>query len=265
MARIRTIKPEFWTDDDLVTISRDARLFFIGLWNFADDNGVLEYGKINLKIKIFPADDIDVRQLVEELKKIDKIHVYSNNGKDYIYIKNLNKHQVIDRPRKSSLPMPGNIEINGNQLKSTEISLGREGKGMEGKGMEGAESPRHQTEEIISDFNEVIRPYRPYSVKTIGAAAVELIHARLKDGFTVDDFKYVHRVKNEEWAGDEKMDQYLRPSTLYRKSKFPEYRAQKMKKQQKKDDNYAIRAAQESIRRAEQDTQAVSQADSVSQ
>ena len=39
MARIRTIKPEFWTDEKVVTLPFEARLLFIGMWNFCDDEG----------------------------------------------------------------------------------------------------------------------------------------------------------------------------------------------------------------------------------
>ena len=67
MARIRTIKPEFWTDKKIIRLSRDARLFFIGLWNFADDNGVLEADPLQLKAWIFPVDpDIGI----EEIEKL---------------------------------------------------------------------------------------------------------------------------------------------------------------------------------------------------
>ena len=38
--RIRTIKPEFWRSDDIASLSWDARLVFIGLWSYVDDNGV---------------------------------------------------------------------------------------------------------------------------------------------------------------------------------------------------------------------------------
>jgi hypothetical protein len=41
MARIRTIKPEFWTDEKVVECSFEARLMFIGMFNFADDKGNL--------------------------------------------------------------------------------------------------------------------------------------------------------------------------------------------------------------------------------
>jgi hypothetical protein len=39
MARIRTVKPEFWTSEQVMNCSRDARLLFIGMWNFCDDGG----------------------------------------------------------------------------------------------------------------------------------------------------------------------------------------------------------------------------------
>jgi len=127
MARIRTIKPEFWTDGDMLKISRDARLFYIGLWNFADDNGVLEYDPISIKARIFPNDKVIIDKLLEELVKISKALIYEVEKKKYISIKNLINHQVIDRPRKSHLPLP-----EGNQLKSIEITLGRK-EGKEGK------------------------------------------------------------------------------------------------------------------------------------
>lgn len=57
MAKIRGVKPEFWTDERVVEVSRDARLLFIGMWNFACDNGHLDDKPKQLKMKIFPGDD----------------------------------------------------------------------------------------------------------------------------------------------------------------------------------------------------------------
>lgn len=136
MARIRTIKPEFWTDGDMLKISRDARLFYIGLWNFVDDNGVIEYDIISLKARIFPMDKVDISKLLAELNKINKIVVYELENKKYILTKNLVNHQVIDRPRKSNLPLP-----TSNQLKSIEISSGRK-EGREGREGEITHSPK---------------------------------------------------------------------------------------------------------------------------
>lgn len=52
--------------------------------------------------------------------------------------------------------------------------------------------------------------YRAPSKKTKSC-----IHARLEEGFTVDDFKTVIDKKCAEWIGDEKMEKYLRPETLF--------------------------------------------------
>ncbi len=42
-----------------------------------------------------------------------------------------------------------------------------------------------------------------------------LIKARIKEGFTLDDFKTVITKMNKAWGADAKMKQYLRPETLF--------------------------------------------------
>ena len=67
MPRIRTIKPEYWTSEQVVELSIEARLAFIGLWNFADDWGRHPASARSLKLRVFPGDNIDAEALVEEL------------------------------------------------------------------------------------------------------------------------------------------------------------------------------------------------------
>lgn len=50
-----------------------------------------------------------------------------------------------------------------------------------------------------------------------------IIVARLKDGYSVDDLKKVVDNMCERWLGDEHMEQYLRPSTLFLRSKIEGY------------------------------------------
>ena len=72
MARIRTIKPQFWDDLKIGRLSRDARLLYIGLWNFADDLGVVIADPAWLKSKIFPYDKNTtpaIRRLVEDARR----------------------------------------------------------------------------------------------------------------------------------------------------------------------------------------------------
>ena len=48
------------------------------------------------------------------------------------------------------------------------------------------------------------------------------INARLNEGYTLDDFKKVIDIKTTQWLGDQKMEQYLRPETLFG-GKFESY------------------------------------------
>lgn len=132
MARIRTIKPDFWTDEKVVELSMEARLFFIGSWNFSDDNGNLQRSARKLKMQIFPADAIDCEPVIQSLIAHGMLMEYSVNGETYLHIKGFKAHQVINRPSKTALPVPNPVDT---QQPLTESSL-TEGKGREGKGKE---------------------------------------------------------------------------------------------------------------------------------
>ena len=76
--------------------------------------------------------------------------------------------------------------------------------------------------DVIEDLNSVLNTkFRYSSNKT-----KELIMSRLKEGFSLEDFKTVHRKKFKEWQSDEKMVKFLRPETLY-SNKFEGYLQQK--------------------------------------
>lgn len=82
---------------------------------------------------------------------------------------------------------------------------------------------------IVSYLNEKAgTKYKATTAKTKSA-----IKARLSEGFTVDDFKTVIDKKCAEWIGDDKMEKYLRPETLFG-TKFEGYLNAKVSKQQKR-------------------------------
>lgn len=100
MARIRTIKPEFWTSEQVMECSPLARLLFIGVWNFCDDAGNHPLSSKTLKALVFPGDDItsaSVGELLVELSTNGLIDVYEVSGKEYLHVNGW-KHQKIDRP-----------------------------------------------------------------------------------------------------------------------------------------------------------------------
>jgi hypothetical protein len=100
MARIRTVKPDFWTDEKVVAMSPLARLFFIGLWNFVDDEGRAPYSPARLKMQILPNDSTDVSEILGEIRREKLVTVYMVEGKEYFQVCGFSKHQKIDREGK---------------------------------------------------------------------------------------------------------------------------------------------------------------------
>lgn len=74
-----------------------ARLFYIGLWNFADDAGVFEWHGRLLKSQVFPFDEgIDIAAVLGELEKCGRIEKFTHNGREYGLIVNFPKYQKPD-------------------------------------------------------------------------------------------------------------------------------------------------------------------------
>jgi hypothetical protein len=174
MARIRTVKPEFWTSEQVMELSPLTRLVFIGLWNFCDDAGVHTANAKRLKAEVFPSDEIsidEVGNLVAELIEQELVGEFEADGQRYWFVTGWSKHQVIQKPTYRHPMPPGwtkplgslqNHSSTSSGLASehssssteqaanhsrTSIKLIRdhsnpEGNGMEWKGKEGSVSSR---------------------------------------------------------------------------------------------------------------------------
>lgn len=124
MARNRVIKPKFWDDAKIGRLTRDARLLYIGLWNFSDDIGVVIGNSIWLKSKIFPYDQIQIQQFekwMNELVINGFICLLSYKGERFIYLPNFTRHQVINKPNYEDLNIP-KLLIDNTKDKITEQS-----------------------------------------------------------------------------------------------------------------------------------------------
>ena len=148
MARIRTIKPEFWEDEKLAKLPVYARLLFIGTWNFADDNGVLLANPGLMKSHIFPYEDIGISTIsewIDILVENGMLIRTTYNGKDYLVIRKFLIHQKINRKSiRINLPLPVVLKVIDEYNKThgvlTEPSLQEReqgiGKRNDGTGME---------------------------------------------------------------------------------------------------------------------------------
>lgn len=138
MARIRTTKPEFWVSEQVAECSTNARLLFLGMWNFCDDNGVHPAKAGALKAEVFPFDPFtkdQINEWVNELISVDLVGEFSCGTDTYWFVTGWNKHQKIDKPSRK---YPGPFDEGSTIIRRI---LGEpsppEWKGMEGNGVEG--------------------------------------------------------------------------------------------------------------------------------
>jgi hypothetical protein len=141
MARIRTIKPNFFTSEDIVALSPMARLLYIALWCEADREGRLVWKPKTFKLRYFPSDRCDIDALARELHASRLVILY---GDGLAFIPSFLKHQHIN-PRESAscLPEPdASALVDDASAREAHAQGGREGKGREGKeGASGRKKP----------------------------------------------------------------------------------------------------------------------------
>lgn len=136
MARIRSIKPEFWTSEQVAECSTNARLLFIGMWNFCDDAGIHKASHMRLKMQVFPADAFsndDISAMIDELVSAGLLCEFENSQQNYWVVRGWH-HQKIDKP---SYKYPKPFDEDSTIVRGTfgERSPA-EGKGEEGIGID---------------------------------------------------------------------------------------------------------------------------------
>jgi hypothetical protein len=152
MSRIRTVKPELWTDEDFNDLSLQARLMFIASLNFADDFGVLPDKPRTLAARCLPFDEIDPQAVINELvAALFFVRREAPDGSAVLLIRTFTTHQRIDKRTKGQYGDPAEWQNGANPAQSPGNSRepalspripanpvgGREGKGRDGMGMEG--------------------------------------------------------------------------------------------------------------------------------
>jgi len=117
--RIRTIKPEFATDEKLARVSRDARLTFVLCITQADDDGLLPGNARQLLAALYPLDetmtDKILTHFLRELVESGRLRWReTRDGSPILQIINWSSHQKIDHKAKS-LVLPHLKEV-GEEL-----------------------------------------------------------------------------------------------------------------------------------------------------
>lgn len=127
MARIRTIKPEFFTSEDIVALSMSARLLYIAMWCEADREGRFAWKPRTFKMRYFPADEVSIEEMAEEIIEGGLIVLY---GEGLAYIPTFGIHQHINpRESASNLPDPhASPRVIHASPRVSDVQVGREGR-----------------------------------------------------------------------------------------------------------------------------------------
>ena len=135
MSRIRTIKPQFFMNDELGALYPLDRLLFIGLWTMADREGRLEERPAKIKAAILPYDNHNVERAIDRLEQKGFIERYEAEGKRYIEITNFTKHQYPNSKEPPST-IPASCRHSAGTVRVPcrhDAGTLRLGKGKEGK------------------------------------------------------------------------------------------------------------------------------------
>lgn len=159
MARIRTIKPEFFTSEDIVSLTPLARLFYVSLWCEADREGRLAWKPKTLKMRYLPGDDCDVNALASELTEAGMVELYEVNGRTYAEILSFKNHQVINNRESESVLPARDVDASARvKAEGRKEGKGKEGKGKEGKGREGKEGESEAAPALPSRSKSIPKP-----------------------------------------------------------------------------------------------------------
>jgi hypothetical protein len=128
VARIRSVKPDFWQRADVCSATHLERLLLLGLANLVDDAGRTRIVTRAIVGALFPCDaDVDegvVERGLRRLADLGAVVLYDAAGGRYVQVCGWGDDQVINRPSPSRCPPPP-VSDHGT---ITEKSLGAHGE-----------------------------------------------------------------------------------------------------------------------------------------
>jgi len=144
MARIRTVKPEFWSHPIMARQSSDVRLLALALLNMADDEGYFYADPMLVRNFAFPflEDHREVEAMLSQLEKTGYLEARECEGRGCIgLVKSFTDHQVISHPQESSIKIyfDKGVQVSFHERSSNVPVTFHDdstGKGKEGKGKE---------------------------------------------------------------------------------------------------------------------------------
>lgn len=262
MALYRNVHVSFWNDTKVIDeMTPEDRYFMLYLLSNPHTNQVGCY-EISVRdiSKEMEYTEESIKKLLERFEKKLKVAKYSKKTKELL-IMNWYKYNWTSSPKVRAC-----IEKELKNLKNKEFKDYIYNicipyiYGMDTHTQEEEEEEQEQEQEEEQSNNKNNQNYKyiidylnkktSKNFKSSSKKTKSLINARLNEGFSVEDFRIVIDTKTTEWLNDKKMEQYLRPETLFG-NKFESYLNQNTKKQKQDEDAETVDEYIEMSRRFE--------------
>jgi len=187
MARIRTIKPEFWKHEDLSELPPETHMLAASLLNYADDEGYFNANPKLVQAECSPLreDSTNVRRSIELLSSIGYIRLFDgSDGKSYGHITTFNTHQRVDRPKPSKIKL---LEVSTKDRRKIDDESTQEGNREQGTGnregnTNGSSGKPDKPSLIDQQFESVWQAYPKREGSNPKNKAKSAFKARIKDG-----------------------------------------------------------------------------------
>lgn len=179
MARIRTIKPEFWRSPSTASVGPWGRLLYIAMWNWADDHGRAEWTPRELLGFAFPHDsespctEADFPRLLAEVRDAFEVKFYTHRGRRFYEIPAWSEHQKTEKRAGDKFPHADDLEsmpdqgIPGSVGASAGIGGISETSGGNGSAGTGEQGNRGTEEQGNSSSSEIANATPRHEVQSL--------------------------------------------------------------------------------------------------
>lgn len=236
----RMIRDGILTSERINSLSPHAELFYRRLMSVVDDYGRFSANLTLLRASCYPlkldsVKEDSIKKHLAEAEGAGLIVLYTVAGKAYLEIQDFGQRIQ----SKSKFPEPPETTDDSpsfpDERQKPTVNHGEPPKKTALVGVEDEVNtlsgspddsppdpdPKAVAREVLAYLNQKTgRAYRPV------AANLNLITARIRDGTSLEALKTVIDVKTGQWLDDPKMADYLRPSTLFNRTKYEQYLGQ---------------------------------------
>lgn len=232
MAERRMMSKSIIKSDTFLDMPSTTQNLYFHMLLDADDDGFINAPKSIMRMIGAKDDDMKVLTAKQFVIPFESGVVVIKDWKIHNYIQN-------DRYKPSTLPERDLLNIQKDKtytLKSDvstmdtkciqTVSIGEDRKGKDRKGKDSIDILCHVAHDDVDKSHFEIIEYLNLKTgskfKPTTKPYVQAIRSRLKEGYTVSDFKTVIDKKCREWQGT-KLEKYLTPKTLFAPSHFDTY------------------------------------------